>query len=77
MYFYFSLALLALGLILILSPDSILSQESEYQKTIRENSKILGSVCVGAAYYTYTLSSSNDSITTPLLPSYDEATSEQ
>lgn len=75
MYFYLSIILLVLGLVLIASPDTILSQESEYQKTIRDNSKVLGATLLGASYYTYTISTSDDSPTTPYLPSYDEATS--
>lgn len=77
MYFYLSIILLALGLLLILSPDSILLKESPTQQTIHENSKILGAVSIGLAYYTYTLSTSNSSATTPLLPTYEEVTSEQ
>lgn len=74
MYIYLSIVLLALGLTLLMSPNTILSKDSEYQKMIHENNKLVGALCLGGAYYTYTLSTSTDSPTTPLLPSYDEAT---
>lgn len=75
MYFYLSIVLFALGLILIISPDTILSKNSEYYKNIHDNSKLLGASILAAAYYIYTISSSSEDPTTPYLPSYDEATS--
>lgn len=68
--------MLALGLILLFSPDSIFSKDSEYFKTIHENNKIVATACLAAAYYFYTLTTSETPEgASPLLPSYDEATS--
>jgi len=76
MYSFLSFALLALGLILLFSPDTILSKDSSYYKTINENSKMLAAACLAGAYYTYTLSTAQgeSESASPLLPSYDEAT---
>lgn len=74
MYNYLSLALFALGLILLFSPNSILSTSSTYYETLHENSKIIAIICLVASYYFYTLTKKANDLS-PLLPSYDEATS--
>ena len=74
MYQYLSISLFALGLILLFSPNTIISKESSYYQTISDNNTLLGFVSLFTAYYLYTLISTDSATSTPLLPSYEEAT---
>ena len=92
MYKIISLILAAVGVALILSPETVLQNDKrDIVKTIRENNTVVGIAAVAAGYYIYTSidkttgSTSSDITTietiitaeTPSeLPSYEQSTNE-
>jgi uncharacterized membrane protein len=84
-----SILLVILGLVILLSPESLFSKDTNNNvlQQIHEYHQIVGGVLLGIAYYIYTTQSdtsdfqstnvSNISETTSVMspPSYDEATS--
>lgn len=90
MHLYISIALAALAVILLVSPDTIIDKNTSNQqlKVIYDNSMMIGLGLSAVAYYVYTLQKPKASFpatatqateaTTEMsqLPSYEEATSE-
>ena len=58
MYNYIAIALLILGVVLLLSVDSVIDKNTTNStlKNIRDNKDMIGAGCVAGAYYIYTLS---------------------
>ncbi|NBP00076.1 MAG: hypothetical protein EBU90_08085 [Proteobacteria bacterium] len=87
MHLYISIALAALAVILLVSPDTLIDKNTSngQMKMVYDNSMMIGLGLAAVAYYVYTLQQPKASFpatatetTTEMseLPSYEEATSE-
>lgn len=72
------IALGVVGFVLLFAAEMVFSPDTKntYLKMIYDNRLMLGIVCLVAAYYFYSLDGKPESSesSSPLLPSYDEAT---